>query len=91
MLGGDGLPDAELDGELADAARPLRERHARDTIARLGIAAEIEKVTDFDAIMDMGVMMTPALAVDGVVKRVGKILTAEQVASYIPGGDGHAL
>lgn len=41
--------------------------------------------------MDMGVMMTPALAVDGVVKRVGKVLTAEQVASYIPGGDGHAL
>jgi len=69
----------------------LLERHARDAIARLGIAAEIEKVTDFDAIMDMGVMMTPALAVDGVVKRVGKVLTAEQVASYIPGGDGHAL
>jgi small redox-active disulfide protein 2 len=39
----------------------------------LGIEYTIEKVTDINEIMKMGVMMTPALAVDGVVKVVGKV------------------
>lgn len=69
----------------------LLEQHAREAVAELGVQAEIEKVTDTDAIMDMGVMMTPALAIDGVVKSVGRVLTAEQVASYIQGGKFHAV
>lgn len=43
----------------------------------LGIEYEIEKITDINAIMKFGVMMTPALAVDGKVKVAG-------VASNIP-------
>jgi len=39
----------------------------------LGVDYEMEKVTDLNAIMAFGVMMTPALAVDGVVKIVGKV------------------
>ena len=39
----------------------------------LGIEYEIEKVTDINDIMNFGVMMTPALAVDGRVKIVGKV------------------
>ncbi len=39
----------------------------------LGLDYEMEKVTDLNAIMAFGVMMTPALAVDGVVKIVGKV------------------
>ena len=39
----------------------------------LGIEYEIEKVTDLNDIMSFGVMMTPALAVDGVVKISGKV------------------
>ena len=39
----------------------------------LGIEYEIVKVTDINEIMRFGVMMTPALAVDGVVKVVGKV------------------
>ena len=39
----------------------------------LGIEYEIEKITDIDEIMTFGVMMTPALAVDGKVKVVGKV------------------
>ena len=34
----------------------------------LGLEYRMEKVTDIQAIMGFGVMMTPALAVDGVVK-----------------------
>ncbi len=63
----------------------LLEAHAREAVAELGIQADIEKVTDIDAIMEMGVMMTPALAIDGVVKSVGRVLTKEQVASYLQG------
>ncbi len=39
----------------------------------LGIEYTIEKVTDMEAIMRFGVMMTPALVVDGEVKSVGTL------------------
>jgi small redox-active disulfide protein 2 len=62
------------------------EQHAREAVAELGLEAEIEKIADSDAIMDMGVMMTPALAVDGEVKSVGKVLTKDQVIAFLKGG-----
>ena len=45
----------------------------------LGIAYELEKVTQIDQIMKFGVMVTPALAVDGVVKVSGKVPDAEAI------------
>ena len=39
----------------------------------LGIEYELIKVTDINEIMTFGVMMTPALAVDGEVKVTGKV------------------
>jgi small redox-active disulfide protein 2 len=42
-------------------------------VKELGITAEIHKVTDLQQIMALGVMMTPALAIDGNVKVVGKV------------------
>ena len=64
----------------------LLEEHAREAVAELGLSAEVVKVSDPEAIMEMGVMMTPALAVDGVVKSVGKVLTKDQVAAFLKGG-----
>jgi len=64
----------------------LLEQHTREAVAELGIQADVEKITDTDAIMEMGVMMTPALAIDGDVKSVGKVLTKEQVMTFIMGG-----
>lgn len=61
----------------------LLEQHAREAVAALGIQAEIEKVTDLAAIAGMGVMMTPALAIDGIVKSMGKVLTKDQVAAFL--------
>ncbi|OHD21901.1 MAG: redox-active disulfide protein 2 [Spirochaetes bacterium GWB1_59_5] len=69
----------------------LLEQHAREAITELGIQVDVEKVTDIDKIMEMGVMMTPALAIDDVVKSVGKVLTKDQVKSYLDGGKFHAL
>ena len=43
----------------------------------LGLIYEIEKVTEIDRIMGFGVMFTPALVVDGVVKVAGKVLSLE--------------
>lgn len=62
------------------------EQHAREAVAELGIEAEIDKVTEIEAIMAMGVMMTPALAIDGTVKSVGRVLTKDQAAQYLKGG-----
>jgi small redox-active disulfide protein 2 len=42
-------------------------------VKELGIAAEINKVTDLKQIMALGVMMTPALAVNGSIKVSGKV------------------
>jgi len=45
----------------------------------LGISYELVKVTDINEIMKFGVMMTPALAVDGQVKVVGKVPDPEAI------------
>ena len=49
----------------------------------LGIEYEIEKVTDINEIMKFGVMMTPALAVDGQVKVVGKVPEPDAIRSML--------
>jgi len=62
------------------------EQNAREAVAAMGIEAVVEKVTDLDEIMNMGVMMTPALAIDGDVKNVGKVLTKDQIIAIVKGG-----
>ena len=49
----------------------------------LALDYEVEKVSDIGEIMNFGVMMTPALAVDGEVKIVGKLASVEEIKSII--------
>ena len=49
----------------------------------LGVEYTIEKVTDINEIMKFGVMMTPALAVDGQVKVVGKVPAPEAIKGML--------
>jgi small redox-active disulfide protein 2 len=49
----------------------------------LGIEYSIEKVTDINDIMKFGVMMTPALVVDGVVKVVGRVPDVDAVKTML--------
>ncbi|MDO9584590.1 MAG: thioredoxin family protein [Desulfomicrobium sp.] len=49
----------------------------------LGLAYEIEKVTDVNQIMAYGVMMTPGLVVDGEVKLVGKVPTVDELKKIL--------
>ena len=58
-------------------------QHAEETVKALGLVAEIEKVTQISDIMKFGVMTTPALAVDGTVKSVGKLLSVEEIKGIL--------
>lgn len=49
----------------------------------LGIEYQIEKVTQLDQITKFGVMFTPALAVDGVVKVSGKVPDVEAIKAML--------
>ncbi|MEN6373112.1 MAG: thioredoxin family protein [Armatimonadota bacterium] len=49
----------------------------------LGIEYEIEKVNDIKKIMEFGVMMTPALAVDGEVKVAGRVPNIEEIKKML--------
>jgi small redox-active disulfide protein 2 len=49
----------------------------------LGIEYEIEKVTDINEIMKFGVMLTPALAVDGQVKVVGEVPSPDEIKKML--------
>lgn len=49
----------------------------------LGIAFEMEKIDDIERIAELGVMMTPALAVNGVVKFAGKVPGNDELKKVI--------
>ncbi len=52
-------------------------------LKELNICAEISKVTDINKIIEYGVMMTPALAVDGTVVSAGKVLSKDEIKEII--------
>ena len=69
---GTGCPKCKKLAENAEAA-----------VKELGIEFEVEKVTDINKIMSFGVMMTPALVVDGDVKVVGKVSSPDDIKGML--------
>jgi small redox-active disulfide protein 2 len=57
--------------------------NAESAAKELGVEYEIEKVADINEIMKFGVMMTPALAVDGQVKSVGKVISPDEIKKML--------
>lgn len=57
--------------------------NAEAAVKELNIQAEIGKVTDIDKIIEYGVMMTPALAVDGTVVSAGKVLAKDEIKKIL--------
>jgi len=57
--------------------------NAQAAIAELGLDCDVEKVTDVNEIMKFGVMMTPALAVDGQVKVFGKVASSDEIKKML--------
>ena len=52
-------------------------------VKELGISAEINKVTDLKQIMALGVMMTPALAVNGTLKMAGRVPSLDEIKKLL--------
>jgi len=57
--------------------------NAQEAAKELGICAEISKVTDIGKITEYGVLMTPALAVDGTIVSSGKVLTKDGIKKIL--------
>ena len=57
--------------------------HVETAVNELGIQASVEKITDIVEITSFGVMMTPALAVDGEVKVVGKVPSVDEIKNLL--------
>ena len=49
----------------------------------LGLTYELDKITDMNAIIDAGVMRTPALGVDGSIVVEGKVAAAEEIQKLL--------
>lgn len=60
--------------------------NAQAAIRSLGIAAAVERVNDPNALTHFGVLMTPALAIDGEVKVVGRVPGTEEIAALLKQG-----
>ena len=57
--------------------------NAEAAVKELNIQAEIGKVTDMDKITEYGVMLTPALVVDGAVVSSGKLFTKDEIKKIL--------
>ena len=69
---GTGCPKCKKLAENAEAAAK-----------EMGIEYQLEKVTQINDIMKMGVMVTPALAIDGEVKVAGKVASLEDIKAML--------
>lgn len=57
--------------------------NVESAVKELNIQAEIGKVTDITKITEYGVMMTPAIVVDGTVVSYGKVLSKDEIKTLL--------
>ena len=57
--------------------------NAQAAVKEAGVKAEVVKVEDMDNIIGYGVMMTPALVIDGEVKTSGKIPSSGEIKKWL--------
>ncbi|MDO8536044.1 MAG: thioredoxin family protein [Candidatus Omnitrophota bacterium] len=55
----------------------------KDAVSASGVTAEIVKVTKINDILKYGVMVTPALVIDGQVKVAGKVPSPDEIAQWL--------
>ena len=61
------------------------EKLVRAVAAEVDVAADIQKVSDFAAMAKAGVLTTPAVAVNGVVKSTGRIPDKDEIRTWLSG------
>jgi len=59
------------------------EANAKEAVAKSGIEAEVVKVRDINEIAAAGVLMTPALAIDGVIKVARKVASPDAIVAWL--------
>jgi len=59
------------------------EKRTIDVLAEMNIAADVQKVTDLQKIMEYKIMATPGLVINGKVKCSGKIPAKSQIKQWI--------
>jgi small redox-active disulfide protein 2 len=69
---GTGCPKCKKLAENAEAAAK-----------ELELEFELEKITDINEMMKFGVMMTPALVIDGQVRTVGKVVSPDEIRKML--------
>ena len=57
--------------------------NAQKAVSELNLSAEVVKVEDIQEIINAGVMMTPALSIDGEIKSVGKVLSSDEIKKIL--------
>ncbi|MGI9103311.1 MAG: thioredoxin family protein [Terriglobales bacterium] len=61
------------------------ERRVRHVVEQTGIEAEVRKATDFAEMAKAGVLMTPGVAVNGVVVSSGRIPDEDEIRAWLAG------
>lgn len=69
-------------GTGCDKCRRLTE-NAKNAAAAVGFGCTVEKIEDLDRILEMGAMMTPALAIDGKIVSSGRVLSPEAIGEHL--------
>ena len=59
------------------------EEATKQAVSKIGGFHEVKKVEDIVEIMNYGVMSTPALVVDGIVKSSGKVLNVDEIVNIL--------
>lgn len=58
-------------------------KNAQDACTQAGVDAEVVKVTKLSDISRYGVMVTPALVIDGTVKVAGKVPSSDEISAWL--------
>ena len=59
------------------------EEATKQAVSKIGGFHEVKKEEDIVEIMNYGVMSTPALVVDGIVKSSGKVLNVDEIVNIL--------
>lgn len=57
--------------------------NAKEAVAKAGVDAEVEYITDFSVIASYGIMSTPALIVDDKIVSMGKVLKSSEIEKFL--------
>jgi small redox-active disulfide protein 2 len=59
------------------------ERRVKSALAELGIAADVEKISDIKKMISCGILGTPGLVINGKIKCEGRIPRPEEIKAWI--------